>query len=142
MDIFEEITDICKKQRIADLYAFGSRAAEIAGQVRGQAIKQSEHFASDVDIGVLPIDMPRFGPFQRVSLAIAIEDLFDVARVDLVVLPEADAYLALEIIRGELLYTDNPDRQARYELYVLRRAGDLLPFKKQRMRMIMEESAR
>ena len=53
-----------------------------------------------------------------------------------------DSYLALEIIRGELIYTDDPDRQARYELYVLRRAADLLPFKKDRIRMILEEGAR
>jgi hypothetical protein len=71
-----------------------------------------------------------------------LEDLFEVGRVDLVLLPEADPYVALDVIRGELLYTRDPDRQARYELYVLRRAGDLLPFKKERMRMILEEGAR
>ncbi len=57
------------------------------------------------------------------------------------VLAEADPFLSLEIIRGELLYTNDPDRQARHELYILRRAGDLMPFKKERMRMIMEEGA-
>jgi len=50
--------------------------------------------------------------------------------------------IALDIIRGEILYTNDPDRQARYELFVLRRAADLLPFKKQRTRMILEEGAR
>ena len=70
------------------------------------------------------------------------EDLFDVERVDLVLLPEADPFLALDIIRGELLYTRDPNQQARYELYVLRRAGDLLPFQKIRTRMILEEGAR
>ncbi len=142
MNSMEMISDICKKNRVADLYAFGSRSAEIAARARGQEGKHAENPFSDVDIAVLPIDMPRFGPLERVSLAIAIEDLFDVSRVDLVVLPEADPYLALEIIRGELLYTDDPDRQARHELYILRRAGDLIPLKKERMRMIMEEAAR
>jgi hypothetical protein len=46
------------------------------------------------------------------------------------------------VIRGELLHTEAPDDQAQYELYVLRRAGDLLPFKKERMRMILEEGGR
>jgi hypothetical protein len=62
--------------------------------------------------------------------------------VDLVLLPEADAFLALEIIRGELLYSDDLDRQARYQLFVLRRAGDLAPFQKERIRAILEEGAR
>jgi len=50
---------------------------------------------------------------------------------------EADPFLALEVIRGELLYAEDLDRQARDELYVLRRAGDLLPFKRQRLRLIL-----
>jgi hypothetical protein len=79
---------------------------------------------------------------MRVRFTMELEDLFEVGRVDLVLLPEADPYVALDVIRGELLYTQDPDRQARYELYVLRRAGDLLPFKKERMRMILEEGAR
>jgi uncharacterized protein len=82
------------------------------------------------------------GPSGRVKLALEIEDLLEVSRVDLVVLQEADPFLAVEIIRGELVYAEDLDRQARYELYILRRAGDLLPFKKERIRMIMEEGAR
>lgn len=34
------------------------------------------------------------------------------------------------------------DERARYELLLLRRAGDLFYFKKERMRMILEEGAR
>lgn len=72
----------------------------------------------------------------------ALEELFQTDRVDLVILPEADPYLALDIIRGELLYSQDRDQQARYELFALRRAADLLPFKKERIRMILEEGAR
>jgi hypothetical protein len=57
-------------------------------------------------------------------------------------MPGADAFLCADIVAGELLYTADPDEQARYELFVLRRAGDLLPFKKARMHMILEEGAR
>mgnify|MGYP001615923093 CR=1 FL=1 len=81
-------------------------------------------------------------PSKRVRLSFEIEDLLEVSRVDLVILQEAEPFLALEIIRGELLYAEDMDRQAGYELYLLRRAGDLLPFKKERIRMIMEEGAR
>ena len=69
---------------------------------------------------------------------IFLEDLLDVSRVDLVNLHEADPFLALEIIRGELLYTKDADDQAEYEIFVLRRAADLIPYKKERERMAFE----
>jgi predicted nucleotidyltransferase len=141
MNDAHEIDAICRRHGIADLYVFGSRAGEIAALVRGQAIDASLP-QSDVDIAVLPTQPQSFGPAERVDLAIELEDLFDVPRVDLVVLPEADPFLALEAIRGELLYTDDHDRQARHELYILRRAGDLSHMKKERLRMILEEGAR
>ena len=65
-----------------------------------------------------------------------------VARVDLVVLPEAGAFLALAVVSGELLYCDNSTEQAEYELYVLRRAGDLLPFERARRELILSQGAR
>jgi len=138
----DKIADACKRNGISDLYAFGSRGAEIGAKVRGCSKVIPTKHASDVDIGALPSNLSQFGPLQRISLVIELEDLFDAPRVDLVVLPEADPFLALEVIRGELLYTDDPDRQARHELYILRRAGDLMPLKKARMRMILEEAAR
>ncbi len=142
MNMLGKISTICEQNGIADLYVFGSRGAEIASFVKGQTSNNRVHSSSDVDIGVSPVEPPRFDPLQRVSLSIELEDLFDAPRVDLIVLPEADPFLALEIVRGELLYTVDPDRQARHELYILRRAGDLMPYKKQRIRMILEESAR
>lgn len=138
----ERIADICNRNRIADLYAFGSRSSEMRALVRGSSMNTMTRSTSDVDIGAVPSNSSQFGPLQRISLVIELEDLFDASRVDLVVLPEADPFLALEIIRGELLYTDDPDRQARHELYILRRAGDLMPFKKARMKMILEDAAR
>lgn len=142
MSMLETISNICRRHEVVDLYVFGSRRDEIAARLRGQSMELPTCRVSDVDIAVSPADLSTFGPLQRVSLAIELEDLFDAPRVDLVVLPEADPFLALEIIRGELLYTEDPDRQARQELYILRRAGDLMPFKKERTRMIFEEAAR
>jgi len=141
MKMKERIAAICRSNGIADLYVFGSRADEIAALVRDAAetVSKSE---SDVDVGVFPEKREPWSPERCVRVSMALEDLFQVSRVDLVFLPEADPYLALDIIRGELLYTNDPDRQARYELFVLRRAADLLPFKKQRTRMILEEGAR
>lgn len=141
MHIKQKLKGICKRYNIADLYVFGIRAKEILAMVNDQAFSSSKP-ESDVDIGILPADHNNWPPEKKVQLSIELEDLFQVARVDLLLLPETDPYLALDIIRGELLYTNDPDRQARYELYVLRRAGDLLPFKKERTRMILEEGAR
>ena len=138
--IKKRITDICLRHDIADLYVFGSRSTEIADLLNDKTVLPSQ-VASDVDIGVLPAKTETWGPEKRVKLSLEMEDFFQVGRVDLVLLPEADPYLALDVIRGELLYTNDPDRQARYELFVLRRAGDLLPYKKGRTRMILEEGA-
>ena len=68
----------------------------------------------------------------------ALEDLFDVGRVDLVVLPEADPFLAVNVIRGERLFADNAYLADEYDLYVLRRAADLLPLERERQRLILE----
>jgi len=142
MDSMEqELSGICRKYNIRDLYVFGSRAPEISAMVGNRPVP-CRRPQSDVDIGVLPAAIKEWPPEKKVDLAIELEDLFEAGRVDLVFLPEADAFVAVDIIRGELLFTSDPDEQARYELYVLRRAGDLLPFKKARTRMILEEGGR
>lgn len=70
-------------------------------------------------------------------MAIKLEDLLEVNRVDLVVLQEAEPFLALDVIRGEIIYCSDPLSQAEYELYVLRRAADLAPFERQRRQMVL-----
>jgi len=136
----EQLEEICRRYQVADLYAFGSRAAEFSAKLAGKPFATSRA-GSDLDIGVRSEGRHSWSAAELVSLTIELEDLFHVPRVDLVVLPEAEPFLALDIIRSELLYTVDPDEQARYELFVLRRAGDLLPFKKERMRMVLKEGA-
>ena len=124
---------------ILALYGFGSRAAEIAGWVREQKVS-SQCSDSDVDIGVHPIPGRHLNAQERVRLAIELEDLLRVNRVDLVVLTEADPFLAVDIIRGELLYCTDADAQAEYELYVLRRAADLAYYARDRWRQILTKT--
>jgi hypothetical protein len=76
---------------------------------------------------------------DKVRLARALEDLFGCTRVDLVVLGEADPFLAVEIIRGERLYADDSYQADEYDLYVLRRAGDLAPLERERQALILGE---
>jgi len=121
---------------IVALYAFGSRAREIAGKVHGKGISPKSS-NSDVDIGVQAKPGRYLSAKERVQLAIELEDVLDVNRVDLVILSEADPFLALEIVRGELLYCADADAQAEYELYVLRRAGDLAFYARERWQQIL-----
>lgn len=137
----DTLKKLCQTYDVHDIYAFGSRAQEIMAWIRGYKV-QSAHPESDVDIGILPLNWSKWDAERKVSFGMELEDFFAVSRVDLVLLPEAEPFLALDIIRGELLYTMDADEQARYELFVLRRAGDLLPFKKERIRMILEEGGR
>ena len=73
---------------------------------------------------------------RKVAIAAGLEDLLGVSRVDLVVLPEVDPFLAVNVIRGERLFFRDARRSDEYELFVLRRAGDLAPFERERLAMI------
>lgn len=138
----EAIASVCRRRRIDCLYAFGSRSQEIALKVReGGVPPRSEAAASDVDIGVLPEKGVTLESDEKVRLMADLEDLLGVGRVDLVVLPEAPADLAFDIIQGTMLFDADPDRSAEYELYVMRRAGDLSPYLRERVRAILTEQA-
>jgi len=140
-DKAKRLSELAQTYRLADIYVFGSRAAEIAAMIEnGRAIKHAS--SSDVDIGVRPKRGSGLSMQDLVNLTTKLEDVLGVNRVDLVLLPEAEPFLALDIIRGELLYADDPLDQAYYELFVLRRAGDLLPFKRERIDLILRGAAR
>jgi predicted nucleotidyltransferase len=134
------LTEICPRYGIDVLYVFGSRAKEIAGLISGQE-KAASHPMSDVDIGILPKSERRLNVRDKAHLMADLEDLLEVGRVDLVVLSEASAFLALEVIQGEILYEIDPDRTAEYELYVMRRAGDLALFERERVEQILTQKA-
>lgn len=139
-DIRDLLSDLARQYHLVALYVFGSRAAEFAARVAGETVAAAFP-SSDVDIGVLPARGHRLTAQDRVRLAIALEDALYVDRVDLVILPEASPYLALDVVCGELLCVTDPDAEAAYQLYVLRRAGDLAPLERERRQMLLEEEA-
>lgn len=141
MSVAELLQAISTRYNLGAVYAFGSRATEVVDRVRGEVVS-SQLPESDADIGIQPL--PGFRPtaHERVRLAIELEDLLGVSRVDLVVLPEADPFLALDVIRGELLWCADPDVQAEDELYILRRAGDLAPYARERWHLILSGETR
>jgi len=123
----DSLTGLCHEHALTALYVFGSRAHEIAARVAGRR-EPSEHPTSDVDIGVLPPRGGRLSAKARVRLAQELEAILGVDRVDLVVLPEAEAFLAADVVRGELLAATDLDAEAEAQLYFLRRAADLAPY--------------
>ncbi len=109
--------------RILALYLFGSRA------------RHEETEQSDVDVGVL------FQQEQTLRDVLLLEDALERrlgVKVDLVDAGRASAFLALDIIRGERVFCADEDRCDEFDLYVMRRAGDLAPFERERRRLLLQ----
>ena len=121
------------------LYAFGSRAKEVKEWVEGRRERLAPGPA-DVDVGAKYARGFRPSVREKVELAIELEDFFDVNRVDLVNIAEADPFLAANIIRGERLYVRDEYEADEYDLYILRRAGDLAFLERERMALILGET--
>jgi len=109
--------------RILALYLFGSRG------------RHEETERSDVDVGVL------FRQQESLRDLLLLEDALERRLglpVDLIDAGRASAFLALDVIRGERLFCSDPDRCDEFELYVMRRAGDLAPFEKERRQLLLQ----
>ena len=134
----EAIDNLCRGFGIDILYAFGSRSQEVADFLLQDGPTLSPG-VSDVDIGIRPIQERKLTVQEKVLLAIRLEDFLGVNRVDLVIISEVDPFLAANIIRGERLFARDEDEADEYELYILRRAGDLIPLERERERLIFKE---
>jgi predicted nucleotidyltransferase len=132
--IKEIIGQIAAKYGLQIIYAFGSRAKEALEVVEGR-VERLSSTPSDLDMGVKP-ERP-LTVQEKVEIAIFFEDLFDLPRVDVVVLPEAPVSLAAEIVLGEILYAKDSTYEAEYQLYIMRMAADLLPYERAKQKMIL-----
>jgi predicted nucleotidyltransferase len=132
------LADLAERFGLDAIYLFGSRAKEISAFLRGERMLDPARH-SDVDVGVMPAPGQQLTVRDKVRLAIALEDMWDVDRVDLIVLPQASPFLAVDIVAGERVYTRDAYTMDEYELYVLRRAGDLEPFERERRRRLLWE---
>ena len=137
IDYKHRISAFARHNGLEIIYAFGSRAKEIQARIQGKTTR-SRHPRSDIDLGIKPLRP--LSVKEKVQIAVFFEDLFDVSRADVVLLPEAPASLGCEIVSGELLYAANDKSEADCQLYYMRRAADLLPFERERARMIMGAS--
>jgi len=98
-----------------------------------------ESSPSDIDIGAKAMGGVIWSVEEKVRLALALEGLLECPRVDLVVLDHADPFVAAAVIRGERLFAHDESVADEYDLYVLRRAGDLIPLERERMTLVLGE---
>ena len=108
--------------RLVGLYLFGSHADATATA------------GSDVDLGAL------FGQPTSLADRVRLEARLSEALgkdVDLVDVGACDAFLAFAIVSGERIYCSDVDRCDEFDLYVMRRAGDLEPFEREKRRMLL-----
>jgi predicted nucleotidyltransferase len=134
---FQKIEQICKKYQIRAFYVFGSRGTELFQAIQDDSL-QVVKSPSDLDFGVLT-----YSPFSiesKVDLTLELESLFSLSDIDLFILHEVDAFLAANIIRGERIFAEDSYLADEYELFILRRAGDLADLERQRMTAILQEA--
>jgi predicted nucleotidyltransferase len=129
---------ICERFRLQILYVFGSRAEQARKWLFGE-LDGLEPGPSDVDVGVKTSEREELTVENKVNLALALEDFFGAYPVDLVSLNDADPFLAANIIRGERLFAQDEYLADEYDLFVLRRAGDLAPLERERLALILGE---
>jgi predicted nucleotidyltransferase len=133
----QEVEHLCRKYRVKALYIFGSRRADMLRFLQEESF-QLPASPSDLDIGVLTHSP--FSVENKVNLTLDLENVFTASNVDLFALQDVDSFLAANIIRGDRVYAEDDYLADEYDLYVLRRAGDLAELERQRMAMILQET--
>lgn len=90
---------LCSEYGIDILYAFGSRAKEVKDWV-DEEIEHLPTSLSDIDIGIKLLAGKHLHVKEKVQFTVSLEEFFKVPRVDFIVIPEADPFLAANIVRG------------------------------------------
>lgn len=132
------LADLCQHYEAVSLYVFGSRAEEVRDGMH-KKLSPSSPSPSDVDLGIKVLQLEDWPVTKKVSFSPALEEFFNCRRADLVILDEADPFLAAEIVRGERLYARDEVAADEYDLFVLRRAGDLAPLERERIALVFGE---
>lgn len=122
----QRLDAICRELGLRAVYLFGSRADDGLSVLEGRIVDGE---GSDLDVGVVfrdqevPVD--RLGPLQ-----VELEEVFAPLRVDLVPLQRVDALFRFEALDGHRVAAPDPIAADYYELYVMRRAAELLPIER------------
>ena len=122
-----QLHEICHEFGLLSVYLFGSRADDGLRLLRGRAVSAE---GSDLDVGVFSasrhVEVRLLGELQ-----IALEELFEPLRVDLVPLDRVDPLFQFRAIDGHRVATSDSTATDERELEVMRRAADLLPFQRE-----------
>jgi len=122
------LEDLLRRHDVSAAYLFGSRADDGLRLLAGEAI---EGRGSDLDVAVRFRDGWK-GLQAVVRLQLGLEDLFEPLRVDLVPMERVDALFQARAIDGHRIFAADSTEADFYELYILNRAADLLPFQRAR----------
>ena len=127
----QRLEELCEEHGIAALYAYGSRALQALHWLhRGGALAEG---SNDLDLAVSGGFDRCYSLAEKVALASALSDLFEFEAIDLADMAEVDAFVAANIVRGERLYCSDRRYADELDLYILRRAGDLAPYERERL---------
>lgn len=134
----EDLASLADVYGLDTIYVFGSQSDQVLRFLRSGSEPPWISPLSDVDIAVRPLPGCRLSVRDKARLAAKLEDLLRVSRVDLVLLPDADPFVAVNAIRGEPIFRRDKEGADEYELYLLRRAGDLAFLERERIAMTMD----
>lgn len=133
----DQLQRICQPYGVQIIYAFGSQARTVAAWLMTAGGDLQIPVGSDVDMGVKTNTAVSLSMRQKGELAIALEDFMGVYPVDLLVIDQVDPFVAANIVRGELLWAQDSHQEAEYQLYILRRTGDLAYLARKRRELIL-----
>lgn len=121
-----DLDKICEDYGLLAVYLFGSRADHGLAFLRDEAVEDA---GSDLDVGVVfrdrEVPVMQLGPLQA-----DLDRLFMPFRVDLVPLQKVDALFQFEAIEGHRVAAPDLVEADYFELYVMRRAAELLPIQR------------
>lgn len=123
-----ELERVAREHSLLAVYLFGSRGDDGLALLQGRPVEGAD---SDLDVGVVfrgreEPDFRRLGPLQ-----VALEEVFDPLRVDLVPLQRVDALFQFRAMdEGHRVLATDSDAADLYELYVMNRAEELLPIQR------------
>jgi len=109
----------------------------LAAYLFGSSVDGTASPSSDVDVGVL------FSTNVSLKELIRIEALLDESisqTVDLVDLRRASPFVALDVVRGDRFFCRDETIADEFDLYVLRRAGDLEYYERRRRAFYLESA--
>lgn len=116
----------CRAHDVLVLYLFGSRADDGMKRLEGLPVAPQ---GSDLDVGVA-FAAPDVDHRRLAALQVALEDVFEPLRVDMVPLQRVDALFQFAAISGHRVFEADSTRVAEYELLVMRRAAELAPIQR------------